>query len=1016
MFFCRRDRWKRARDREAARRNASERTANHPAARLRRKLLLGLSACAVAASTIGCHREFYRQQADDEARALVEEKSCDPRWALPWFNIEMNPASRYYDPYDPVKPPLPPDDPESHELMHCVYGKKGWSKWHENGDRSGLENPVWQQCLDQSVARSPNGEYVLRLEDSVRLALVHSPQYQSQLETLYLSALDVSTERFRLDTQFFGSNGTFYNHRGPNPSGAGAGNTAASGASSYGGSTLLAPFGAVGDTLRNTTGLEARRRFATAGELVVGFANSFMWQFAGPDQSASASIASFAFLQPLLRAGGRVVGLERLTLAERTLLANVRAMYRYRQGFFTQIAIGNNDGATGPQRRGGFTGAGLDGFTGVGTGGFGGVGDATGFGGGGGGGNQGAGGGGGGTTGFAGGGAGLQGGFIGLVQRLQQIRNLQELLKAQARTRPLLEANLAAGLIDIAQVDQFRQNIETERANMLDARNQLETALDQFKTQTLGLPPHVPIDLDDSLIKQFQFIDPALGAAQDTLAQILSDLGDLEAKPSVAELEAMADRIAASQRDIDAQLTHVQGDLQKLDTLDGSRFRDVSPQDEQTTRDEWARLKETHKRLIENQAEAGATLAEIRSRLAPETTDKVMSELVSLAVKQDNLVKELTLVQARSRLEVITVEPVDLHPLDALAIARAHRVDWMNNRATLVDTWRLIEFNANALESGLDIVMSGDVGTIGNNPVDFRQTTGTLRAGLRFDAPFTRLNERNIYRAQLISYQQARRRLIQFEDGVHQTLRGRLRQLNQHRANLEIQRRAMAIAIRRVDERRENLNKPVAPAAPGAAPQQFGPTAARDLLDALSDLRSVQNNVMSVWLAYYGTHMQLVRDLGVMQLDENGLWVAQPLDQFERMGPDECLLPPEIPAQWFKDLEAAGAGPLPSETQPLVPPTPEPGQDDSAAPIQPPVEPPKPNTPADNEQSQAVPARRLPSAQPRPLGAQAVTSAKPLWTSDPAASSQRPVIAPRDTEVGTDRNRSSIIVPTSATK
>lgn len=876
-----------------------------PLAFWRRKLLVGVAACAFTATLSGCHREFYRKQADDDARKLVEEKSCDPRWAKPGFSIEMNPASRYYDQYDPVKPPLPPDDPESHELMHCVYGKKGWSKWHDNGDRSGLENPVWQQCLDQYAARTPSGSYELRLEDSVRLALIHSPSYQQQLETLYLSSLDVSTERFRLQTQFFGGNDTTYDHKGVG-GGRGVSSSATRGALTFGGTPNSANFAGPADVLNTTTGFEIRRRLATAGELVVGFANSFMWQFAGPDQSATASLASFSFLQPLLRAGGRVVGLERLTLAERTLLANVRAMYRYQQGFFTQIAIGDASGLTGPQRRGGFTGAGLDGFTGVGAGGFGGVGDATGFGGGGNGGNQGAGGGGGGTTGFAGGGAGLQNGFIGLLQQLQQLRNLQELLKAQSRTRPLLEANLAAGLIDIAQVDQFRQNIETERANMLTARNQLETSLDQFKIQTLGLPPHVPIELNDSLIKQFQFIDPALGAAQDTLAQILVDLGDLKAKPDLPELESMSDRIASAQRDIDEQLRVVQSDLQKIDGLDVSRFRDVSAEDEKATREEWARLKEARERLLSDHAETSKTLGEIRAELKPETSDKAMAQLVSLAVHLDNLVKELSLVQARARLEIITVDALDLHPLEALAIARANRVDWMNNRATLVDTWRLIEFNANALESGLDIIISGDVGTTGSNPTDFNRTTGNLRAGLRFDGPFTRLNERNIYRAQLIAYQQARRRLIQFEDGVHQRLRANLRQLSQQRANLEIQRRAMAIAIRRVDERRENLNKPVTPAAPGAAAQQFGPTAARDLLDALSDLRSVQNNVMSVWLAYYASHMTLIRDLGVMQLDENGMWVAQPLDQFERMGPDECLLPPAIPDQWFKDLDAAG--------------------------------------------------------------------------------------------------------------
>lgn len=55
---------------------------------------------------------------------------------------------------------------------------------------------------------------MLRLEDSMRLAVIHSPAYQQQLETLYLSSLDVSTERFRLQTQFFAGNATTYNGRG----------------------------------------------------------------------------------------------------------------------------------------------------------------------------------------------------------------------------------------------------------------------------------------------------------------------------------------------------------------------------------------------------------------------------------------------------------------------------------------------------------------------------------------------------------------------------------------------------------------------------------------------------------------------------------------------------------------------------------------------------------------------------------------------------------------------------------
>ena len=938
---------------------------------------------------------------------------------MPGFNIEMNPASRYFDgQFDPVKPPMPPDDPEAHELMHCVYGKKGWAKWHKNGDRPGLENPTWQQCLDQYVARSENGAYQLRLEDSVRLALIHSPAYQQQMETLYLSSLDVSTERFRLQTQFFGGNATTYNGRGTH-----AGTTARGVNNNTQGGTAGVPFGGgppntgnvlhnglqSNNTLSTNNGLQLNRRFATAGELVVGFANTFVWQFAGPDQSAAASLASFSFLQPLLRQGGRVIGLETLTLAERNLLANVRAMYRYRQGFFTQIAIGNNDNAPGPQRLGGLQGGtGLTGFSGQGTTGLGGVGDATGFGSGAGIANAGAGGAAGAISGFAGGGEGTVGGFIGLLQQLQQTRNTQSALNAELRTLALLEANYAAGLIDIGQVDQFRQSIETERANYLQARNTLESLLDAFKTGTLGLPPNLPIELNDSLIQPFQFIDPDIGTVQDGLAKISSDLGDLNEKPAVADVEVIADRIAASRRDIEEQFDAVLGDLQKLDSLDASRFKELTPEEEQATRGEWVRLKETRERLIEAHVEAGKTLSEIRARLQPATTDAVTDELVTLSVRLANIVNELSLVQARSRLDVITVEPLELHPLEALAIARCNRVDWMNRRSQLVNTWRLIEFNANALEAGLDLVFSGDVGTTGSNPLDFNHTTGGLRAGLRFDAPFTRLLERNNYRQQLINYQQVRRGLIQFEDTTHRTLRQHIRLLSQRRTNLEIQRRAVAIAIRRVDQTRENLNQPVAPTAPGSTPQQFGPTAALNLLTALSDLRSAQNNFMSVWLAYYSSHMQLIRELGVMQLDENGLWVQEPLDNVERLWPQDDLLPPDVPAQWFKDLDSAGTTGVGSGTGAPSAPSPPAPMDDA---------------PMANANGKVV---REPESnnrvsrtfsmlgrRPRALNAKAVSEAKAIRLDAATAATPPPAIRPANSTAISESSPQPSVVPVS---
>ena len=48
--------------------------------------------------------------------------------------------------------------------------------------------------------------------------------------------------------------------------------------------------------------------------------------------------------------------------------------------------------------------------------------------------------------------------------------------------------------------------------------------------------------------------------------------------------------------------------------------------------------------------------------------------------------------------------------------------------------------------------LRGDIGNVGDNPFDLRGTNGRLRVGLQFDAPLTRLAERNVYRQSLIEY------------------------------------------------------------------------------------------------------------------------------------------------------------------------------------------------------------------------------------------------------------------------
>ena len=72
-----------------------------------------------------------------------------------------------------------------------------------------VDNPTWEDYLP----RDKDGNVVLDLTGAVQVALLESPHYQQQLETLYLSGLDVTFERFRFDSQFFGGTSIFLHGR-----------------------------------------------------------------------------------------------------------------------------------------------------------------------------------------------------------------------------------------------------------------------------------------------------------------------------------------------------------------------------------------------------------------------------------------------------------------------------------------------------------------------------------------------------------------------------------------------------------------------------------------------------------------------------------------------------------------------------------------------------------------------------------------------------------------------------------
>ena len=934
-----------------------------------------LAVVAVAALVLaGCTRGRYYLQADREVSTLLAEKSCDPRWALPAsYNVRQDERSRFYDTYNQIFPPMPPDDPTSHRYMHCVDGKKGWPSWHNNGDRTTLDNPDWRARLSEVVELTDAGAIKLTLESAMRLAYLNSLDWQDQLETLYLSALDVSTERFRFDVQLLSggaypeTNATTYANRGP---------LNAAGAST---------------TWATRTGVTARRYLATGGTMIVGVVNSIMWQFAGPDKYTNVSLVNFNFVQPLLQRAGRSVALEPLTIVERALLANLRTLQFYRQGFFLQVAFGGSTPQQ-LQRRGGFFGGtGFTGFTGTGIGGFGNIGGV--FFGGNGVGLQ-VGGGGTGGSGFAGGGAGNVGGFYGLLQLRQQIRNAEQNLFAQERALALLDANLEAGTVGLDQVDQLRQNVETNRAGLLQAKTSLTNTLEGYKVNILCLPSDTPVTLDETFIKPFQFISPEMQQLQNDFGGFLAaysfgdeenlketddprdteslrDAEEIDAPPAARREPAPADdpadrpeaggdagagdaeadgkaegkdedteededaaarrlversleRLAELRERVDEQAAAVAADLKLARSGAASRLAGMRPTERETFTRDMKLLEDDLGRLAKRAHEAEAEMERLRDGLTPENLRATSDKFVKLVADVSAAVDEMSLIQARARVEAVSIDVEPLDPDVAFEIARANRLDWMNNRAALVDQWRLIQFNAMSLLAGLDIVVDGGMNTVGNNPAKFQSPTGYLSGGVQFDAPFTRLTERNNFRQAILDYQQVRRQQIQYEDRIKLAIRQSLRQLDLDKRNLETQRRAMIVAIRRVDQTRLTLSQP-APPLPAPGPTgivdltagQLGPTATLNLIFAFNDLRSSQDAFTSIWVNYYATRASLAQQLGVMQLTDDGLWVDTPFACAERATADELPLPPPVPQEWLEHLDQIDAPPpLPAKARP----------------------------------------------------------------------------------------------------
>ncbi len=875
----------------------------------RRRLVLMLAGLTGISSISGCSRQFWRTQADRDSYAAIGEKVNDAHWEIPRYEVNPDSRSRFYDPYDPDKPPLPPDDPTAHEFMHSVNGRKGYKNWHKLGVSFSLENPQWlspyglyPEGVDPVQAHSKLQLLKVSLPAAMDLASIHSREYQTSIEDLYLSALSLTAERFKLGVRYLGTGKS-------EPTVDLVGSTNASGTAK---AALATPFG-------------MSQALPTGGQIAVDIANSVTWVFSGNGSQSSAPSLGYSLTQPLLFQAGRKIALESLTQSERSVLYDVRTLARFRQSLFTQITSGylnlllqrqnilnteNNIRLLEEQleaqqvrdtRVPGVVNAALDNF-----------------------------------------------------QNLQIPADLQgqlsydgnwlkwrgDLTEAQERQVLSLSADVdyqsaAMELIDFKK----QQTTSLSYLQLLDSLNQSLTGLatskrlladqqDSFKL-TLGLPPNMTLEVDETLLKPFELISWDLINLETDLRKIQKDIGErLLPKLSVAdggpgpELSAVRDYLTALagardslqeigieqlRRDfepLNRLMERTQADVTKFEP--GERYFRTAEERQELE----ARLTKDLRlfRLAEREFAFGSGLLTMLQQLVqfesqeqllkaldkdgsgklermelPEawgdlprsgdrnaadayTVQEFLIEVASGArdIRDKYLLRmsqSLEVLQASLRVEQLALVPFSLDQTmripdleEVVALGLEYRHDLMNARAAVMDKRRQVEIQANRLEAGLDVTFRG---TQGLNP-DGRGNTNHS-AGVQFTTPLDQVLERNGYRQSIVEFQRARRSYMDQEDRVKQSIRQSWRQIQVQEYRIQVDRTAVRNAAVQYDS-----------ASLQAQGAQQGN--ALSLQNALGSVLRSQNQLASDWVTYETNRLNIFRDMGIMEIDPRGVW------------------------------------------------------------------------------------------------------------------------------------------------
>ena len=746
----------------------------------------------------GCVRKIDPQRADEEVRKLLQD--------VPGFDWKPSDQSRLVFSTDDALPDPPADDNASREITLRIQKDDAY----EDGNISSiLETRQWRKYLPVDA----NGSILLDLETSMELALLHSREFQQQKEALYLSALDVTYERFQLGPiPFAGISGQVSREIDEDPSDF----------------QSRASAGFRGIAGRGTT-------------WVTSLANRLSIELSGGDVKVGGSLANLTVTQPLLRGASRRIYLEQLTQSERSLLADARSLEQFRQGFFLDVVLGSNPAGSVGSSRGISTisppSTGVSGFLGL-------VQELQRIR------NQEA------NVAKLNDSllqleAAFEAGRIG--SRLQVDQARQALFNGQSRL-------LAAKSSFANRLDGYKMFLGLPPDLSMRV---MDDYIESFRLTDLEL-----VGLQEAVTRILSTVRNPEEVS--TLASLLPYFAQVVEMRSRALLSIENLRKDFTKfREVLPLRKNGFASLRKRSDLKELGMGEEAFRDEDLDR----LLEELNSTII---GVSNSLLLffenledwEKESEALPLETARGRFSLLLNGFSGSLL--ELSLVKATARLESIIMEDMVISPKDSSAIASSFRMDWKNNRAQLVDVWRKADLAKEDLKTDLDLVLSGNLGSDSMEAGQFESDESRLRLGIELDTPLSKVKERNRYKSSLLRYQQSRRSYLAFEESILRAFREHQRLSKLFQLNFELSRAAVRGAIAQVDLARMRLDEPPQPGRNA----QFGATTARDLVNALNDLLDASNSFVEVWIGYEAMRMRYAYDLGTMQLSEGGIWVG----------------------------------------------------------------------------------------------------------------------------------------------